>query len=298
MKGEGLISKKTFFASERERLDKYLVEKCLLTRSFIQKLIKGGYITVNEEKVKPGFLLRPGDKIDVFIPPPEPSDILPQPIPLKIVYEDEDLLVIDKPAGLTVHPAPGHKQDTLVNALLALYPSLPGEMPRPGIIHRLDKDTSGLLIVAKNLRAYNFLSQQFKERRIIKRYLVLVKGKVLPEEGVIEAPIARHPRRRKQMAIIWTGKEAITAYKVIKYFKEFTLLEVSPKTGRTHQIRVHLSSLGYPVVGDEVYGIKSPLFKRQFIHAHFIKFLSPKGKEIELTSPLPPDLEEGLRLLS
>jgi len=289
---------KTLFASTRQRLDRFVSEKCLLSRSFVQRLIREGNITVNGERVKPGFLLRSGDEIKVIIPPAPPQDIVPQPMPLNIVYEDQDLLIVDKPAGLTVHPAPGHPQDTLVNALLARYPSLPGDRPRLGVVHRLDKDTSGLLIVAKSQQAYHFLSQKFKERGVAKRYLALVKGKPLSPEGEIAAPIARHPKKRKEMTIVWGGREAETNYKVIKYFKDCSLLEVTPQTGRTHQIRVHLAFIGHPVVGDKVYGVKSPHVKRQFLHAHYLKFPLPQGGEIELTSPLPPDLEEALKLLS
>lgn len=264
----------------------------------MQRLIRQGSVTVNSRcfGIKPSFHLRSGDRIGYSLPPP-PAPPQPQEIPLTVVYEDEDLLVVDKPPGLTVHPAPGHPQGTLVNALLARYPHLPGPLLRPGLVHRLDKDTSGLLIVAKNAPAQAFLQEQFKERRLTKRYLVLVRGKVVPEEGAIEAPIARHPRHRQRMAVVASGKAAKTNYRLLNRMGDYSLLEVTPESGRTHQIRVHLKSRGYPVVGDRIYGVKSPLVERQFIHAYYLKFTLPQGGELELTSPLPSDLEQALGLI-
>jgi len=215
-----------------------------------------------------------------------------------VVYEDESILVIDKPAGLTVHPAPGHPGHTLVNAVLALCPGLTmsNDLTRPGVVHRLDKDTSGLIVIAKNDFAREYLAGQFKNRTVTKRYLVLVKGRLSPERGIIEAPIGRDPYHRRRMAIVEAGKQAITQYEVRKYLDDYTLVEVSPLTGRTHQIRVHLSAIGYPVVGDPVYGIKSAYLDRQFIHAYHLGFRLPSTRQYqEFASPLPVDLERALQ---
>lgn len=280
------------------RLDKYVAEKCLdLSRPQAQKLIADGYITVNDHVAKAGLRLHIGDRVNITIPPPPPSPLSPEAIPLNIIYEDDDLLVIDKPAGLTIHPAPGHPSHTLVNAILSYLPNLPdtGDSLRPGIVHRLDKDASGVMVVAKNSVAQANLINQFKARSVVKAYLVLVKGHLTPDEGVIEAPIGRDPRNRKRMAVVAEGREARTNYHVIKYIGNYTLLEVRPETGRTHQIRVHLSAIGYPVVGDPVYGVKSPYLSRQFLHACRLGFKLPSsGEYVEFTSELPPDLEQAL----
>lgn len=281
------------------RLDKYVAEKCLdLSRPQAQKLIADGYITVNDHVAKAGLRLHIGDRVNITIPPPPPSPLSPEAIPLNIIYEDDDLLVIDKPAGLTIHPAPGHPSHTLVNAILSYLPNLPdtGDSLRPGIVHRLDKDASGVMVVAKNSVAQANLINQFKARSVVKAYLVLVKGHLTPDEGVIEAPIGRDPRNRKRMAVVAEGREARTNYHVIKYIGNYTLLEVRPETGRTHQIRVHLSAIGYPVVGDPVYGVKSPYLSRQFLHACRLGFKLPSsGEYVEFTSNLPPDLEQALK---
>lgn len=280
------------------RLDKYVSDKCPeLSRSQAQKLIADGKITVNDKAPKASLRLRSGDIVDVTIPPPQPSHLEPEAIPLNIVYEDADLMVVDKPAGLTVHPAPGHPRHTLVNALLSHLPSLPdtGEPTRPGIVHRLDKDTSGLVIVAKNIQAHTKLANQFKSRSVVKTYIALVKGHIKPEHGVVEAKIGRDPRHRKRMAVVETGREARTEYRVIKYLGSYSLLEVMPKTGRTHQIRVHLSSIGFPVVGDSTYGGRSPLISRQFLHAAKLDFKLPSsGEHVEFKSDLPEDLKKVL----
>jgi 23S rRNA pseudouridine1911/1915/1917 synthase len=288
-----------FIASERDvRLDKYVCQQLPeLSRARVQKLIAEGRITVNGRAAKPGLKLNIGDRLEVIIPPTPPEKPLPEAIPLNIIYEDDDLLVLDKPAGLTVHPAPGHPGHTLVNALLAHFPHLAdtGDALRPGIVHRLDKDTSGLMLVAKNSSAQADLAGQFKSHSVTKAYMALVKGHLTPEEGIIEAAIGRDPRNRKKMAVVALGREARTDYQVIKYIGDYTLLEVRPQTGRTHQIRVHLAAIGFPVVGDKIYGIKSPFLSRQFLHACRLGFSLPStGKYVEFKSELPEDLEQAL----
>jgi len=280
------------------RLDKYMVEQCpQFSRSYVQRLIQEGQITVNGRAAKASLRLNIGDRVDAIIPPPAPPSLLPEAIPLTIVYEDDDLLVVDKPPGLTVHPAPGHPSHTLVNAILAHCPSIAVKgSVRPGIVHRLDKNTSGLMVVAKNDAAHQHLTTQIKARSLVKRYLVLVHGRLSPERGIIEAPIGRDPKNRKRMAVVSTGREARTQYRVIRYLDDYTLLQITLETGRTHQIRVHLSAIGFPVVGDEVYGRKWSHLKRQFVHACRLGFRLPStGQYVEFSSKLPPDLEEALK---
>jgi len=280
------------------RLDKYVCDKLSeLSRARIQRLIAEGHVTVNDQVVKAGLKLNAGDRLKVVLPPAPPSPLTPEAIPLNIIYEDEDLLVVDKPAGLTVHPAPGHPAHTLVNAILSRFPHLAAlsDSLRPGIVHRLDRDTSGVMVVAKNSLAQAKLMEQFKAHSVAKAYLVLVKGKLTPENGVIEAPMGRDPRNRKRMAVVAGGREARTEYQVIKYIGDYTLLEVKPETGRTHQIRVHLSAIGFPVVGDKMYGVKSPFLPRQFIHATRLGFSLPSsGKYMEFKSELAADLAQAL----
>ncbi len=283
------------------RLDKYVSEHCPeLSRTQTQKLIGDGYIKVNDRVAKAGLKLNVGDRLTISLPPPTPSSLLPEPIPLSIIYEDDDLLVIDKPAGLVVHPAPGNPAHTLVNAILFHLSSLPDtdDWHRPGIVHRLDKDTSGVMLVAKNSVAHQNLADQFKTRSVVKTYLVLVRGHLTPEDGVIEAPIGRDSRDRKRMAVVAEsrGRQARTQYHVVKYIGNYTLLEVRPETGRTHQIRVHLAAIGYPVVGDKVYGVKSDYLSRQFLHASLLGFHLPStGEYVEFNSELPPDLTQALK---
>jgi 23S rRNA pseudouridine1911/1915/1917 synthase len=287
-------------ASTGERLDKYVAEQCQISRSYAQKLIDDGQVAVNGHAAKSSQKLNVGDRIVVNIPPPSIISLSPEDIPLKVVYEDNDLLVIDKPAGLVVHPAAGHRSGTLVNAILARCPdlgSINGTI-RPGIVHRLDKDTSGLMMVAKNEAAQINLSRQIKQRSIKKGYLALVLGHLSPERGVIEAPIGRHPKDRKRMAVISGGREARTEYRVIKYFDDYTLVEAMPETGRTHQIRVHFAAIGHPIFGDHIYGKRSPLLGRQFLHAHRLGFKLPSsGEFVEFRAGLSPDLEEVLKQL-
>lgn len=282
------------------RLDKFVSENCPgLSRTQTQKLIDDGLVTVNGRLEKASYKTDIGEQIEVNIPLPSPSDLQPEAIPIKILYEDNDLLVIDKPAGLTVHPAPGHPSHTLVNAVLShLFELEDNDTTRPGIVHRLDKDTSGVMLVAKTSAALTNLSDQFKSRSVKKVYITLVKGQLKPERGVIEAPIGRDSGDRKKMAVTGEsrGRQARTNYQVIKYIGNYSLLEIAPETGRTHQIRVHLAAIHYPVVGDETYGAKSVYLNRQFLHAHRIGFHLPStGKFIEFTSPLPEDLEKALK---
>jgi 23S rRNA pseudouridine1911/1915/1917 synthase len=286
--------------SPGERLDKYIAEQCRISRSYAQKLIDEGQVAVNGHAAKAGQKLNAGDRIVASIPPPSPISLSPEDIPLKVVYEDQDLIVVDKPAGLLVHPAAGQHTGTLVNAILARCPDL-GEINgsvRPGIVHRLDKDTSGLMMVAKNEAAHRILSRQIKQRSIKKGYLALVLGHLTPEHGAIDAPIGRHPGDRKKMAVVSGGREARTEYRVIKYFADYTLVEAMPETGRTHQIRVHFAAIGHPLFGDHVYGKRSPLLGRQFLHAHRLGFKLPSsGEFVEFGAELPPDLAGVLKQL-
>lgn len=282
------------------RLDKYVGDKCPeLSRTYAQKLIADGLIRVNGGVVKAGFRLSAGDRVDIVIPPAAPSPLSPEAMPLDILYEDDDLLVVNKPPGLAVHPAPGLRGHTLLNAILFHFPHLAdiGQSLRPGVVHRLDKDTSGVMLVAKNGAAQANLVDQFKNRAVVKVYMALVKGRLTPEDGIIEAPLGRDSRNRKRMAVVGEsrGREARTRYHVVKYTDGYTLLEVSPETGRTHQIRVHLKAIGYPVVGDPVYGVKSEHLSRQFLHACRLGFKLPStGEYVEFTAELPTDLAQAL----
>lgn len=283
------------------RLDKYVAEHFTeLSRTRTQKLINDGYVKVNGQVAKAGLKLNPGDRLTVSLLPTTPNELTPEEIPLNILYEDDDVLVVDKPAGLTVHPAPGHPSHTLVNAVLSHLPGLPdtGDQQRPGIVHRLDKDTSGVMVVARNGPAHSNLAGQFKDRSVLKVYLVLVKGHLYPEDGAIEAPVGRDPRHRERMAVTpdSRGREARTEYHVLDYIGGYTLLEIRPVTGRTHQIRVHLKAIGFPVAGDSVYGVKSPHLTRQFVHASRLGFKLPSsGKYVEFSADLPPDLSQALQ---
>lgn len=284
-----------------ERVDAFVARALPeISRSYVKRLLESGLITIDGRVPKASEKVSEGATVLVEVPPPEVMTLEPQPIPLTIVYQDNDIIVVDKPPGLTVHPSPGHPSGTLVNALLAVCPDLQGIAGtlRPGIVHRLDKDTSGLLVVAKNDRAMRALQQQLSERRVHKTYLALVHGVPSPREGQIEAPIARSPKNRKKMAIVEGGRESTTRYRVREEMAKFALLEVEPVTGRTHQIRVHLAAIGHPIVGDAVYGRPSPLVDRQFLHAWKLAFGMPLGgRQVEFESPLPPDLREALEAL-
>ncbi|MBI2863267.1 MAG: RluA family pseudouridine synthase [Chloroflexi bacterium] len=289
-------------SSSSPRLDRYLADQLAeRSRSFVQRLVEEGRVQVNGKAAKASQRLSPGDEVVVEIPEPKLAAARPEEIPLTEVFEDADLIVVDKPAGLVVHPAAGHEHGTLVNALLGRHPELAGIAGtiRPGIVHRLDKDTSGLMAVAKNDRAQRSLSQQIKDRQMLKRYVTLVAGKVAPEVGTIDAPIGRDLRQRKRMAISPGGRPARTHYRVLRHFDgDYTLVEATLETGRTHQIRVHFAATGHPVVGDPVYGKKSPLVARQFLHAGTLGFRLPStGEWVEFTSLLPPDLHQALAML-
>jgi 23S rRNA pseudouridine1911/1915/1917 synthase len=291
-------------AESGERLDRWLAGQLPdRSRSEIQRWISEGRITIRGKPPKASYGVAVGDLVVVCVPEPEACEVQAEPIPLEIVYEDPDLLVIDKPAGMVVHPAAGHWHGTLVNAVLYHCPDLEGVggVRRPGIVHRLDKDTSGLILVAKNDRAHRDLQSQFKGREVEKSYLALAYGIVLPPTGEIAAAVGRDPRQRKRMAIVPGGRAAVTRYETLGAYGKHTLLICHPLTGRTHQIRVHLAYIGHPIVGDGVYGgrRKPPVpCPRQFLHAHRIRFRLPgAGKEVEFTSPLPADLQAVLEAL-
>ncbi len=273
-----------------------------MSRAQARRLIDEGLLRIDGTvRVKAGDKLAGGEKLSLTVPAPVSAEPQPESIALTIVYEDEHMIVIDKPAGMPVHPGPGHSGHTLVNALLAHCPDLPGigGVQRPGIVHRLDKDTSGLIVAAKDERAHQGLTRQLAERQMHKTYLALVEGRLVPPEAMIDAPIARDPNNRKRMAIrANNGREAQTRYRVREYLDGYTYLEASPITGRTHQIRVHLASLGHPVVGDIVYGKRSKLVGRQFLHAWRLTLQHPiSGVELSFEAPLAPDLATALRAL-
>ena len=286
-----------------ERLDKVVSAGVPdLSRAMTQRLIKTGEVTVNGRPSKPSYRVEIGDEILVRVPAEMPEPVLPEDIPLDIIYEDEALLVVNKPAGMVVHPALGHPSGTLVNAVLAHCPQVAevGGIDRAGIVHRLDKDTSGLILVAKDEATRAALQRQFKRRQVVKTYLALFEGPMYPREGVIEAPVGRDKRQRKKMAVVRSGRQARTMYRAVEYFDDHTLLEVRPHTGRTHQVRVHLAWLGYPVVGDAVYGHRRQrlLRGRHFLHAARLHFTHPAtGEEMEFEAPLPPELSTVLKRL-
>lgn len=285
-----------------------------ISRSQCKRLIREGMVSVNGRLPNPSYILRDNDIVEIIIPPPEPLEIEPEDIYIDIIYEDDSLLVINKLSGLVVHPAPGHSKHTLVNALLHHCPNLEGigGKQRPGIVHRLDKDTSGLLMVAKTQQAHNALSLQLKEKKVNRIYIALVYGMFKEKEGMIETRIGRHPKERKRMsANPHTGKEAITYWRVKELFQQFTLLELKLKTGRTHQIRVHMSYAKHPLVGDRIYGrgrippnssseLKNAigLLTGQALHAQTLGFFHPLTHEyLEFSSPLPKNIEHILDIL-
>ncbi len=281
------------------------------SRSAVAGAIREGTVTVDGRVRKPGHTVRAGEIIRGTLPRPARPDAIAEPIELSILFEDDHLLVVDKPAGMVVHPSAGHFSGTLVNALLHHYPEIEvrrdGEILRPGIVHRLDKDTSGCLVIAKDSRTQQLLQEQFRARRIDKIYLALVVGRVAADAGRIDRPVGRHPRDRKKMSVFsHRGRPALTLWRVRRRFSRATLLELKLKTGRTHQIRVHLASLGHPVAGDPVYGgtrrlAGTPLesARRQMLHAWRLAFTHPmEGRPVSVTAPLPPDMRQLLRALA
>ena len=281
---------------DSERLDRFLADRNTgLSRSRLHSLIAEGMVTLNGATGRPSQRVRAGDRVTLIVPAPRVADVSPQPIPLTVVYQDAELIVVDKPAGLSVHPGPGHPDGTLVNALLALCPDIQGVggVIRPGIVHRLDKDTSGLMVVAKTEAVHRSLSEQIKARKVDKGYLALAIGVPDPPQGRVDAPISRDPRHRKRMAVVLGGRDSRTAYRVLERIAGYSLLELDLETGRTHQIRVHLAYLGHPLLGDGLYGKRSPLLERHFLHAHRLGFQHPlSGETLELRSELPPDLAQ------
>lgn len=295
-----------FHEEHEERLDKFLTTQMVdFSRARLQSLVKEGQVQINGKTAsKAGIILRIGDRVDLTIPPTRPSDIIPENIPLSVMFENDDMVVINKPAGMVVHPAAGHHHGTLVNAVLAHDPQLEGigGEQRPGIVHRLDKNTSGLILVAKNDFTLRWLQDQFRLRKVRKVYLALSDGRPPTPTGRIEAAIGRDPSQRKQMAIVSEvkGRSAVSEYHVLEQFPEHTFFEVHPETGRTHQIRLHLAMIGCPIVGDTIYGHQNsslPL-ERHFLHAARLTILLP-GEETPRTfeSPLPEDLQSILDFL-
>lgn len=281
---------------EEERLDLYLSRMTGATsRTYLQKLIKEGHVTVNGHVIKvKKEKLKHGDLVTLELPPPEPMTLQPEALPIDVVYEDDELLVVNKASGMVVHPAPGSNTGTLVHGLLhhceGRLSGING-VARPGIVHRLDKDTSGLMMVAKTDRAHQALAEELKNQKSIRRYCALVVGAMKQDEGRIEGPIGRDPKNRLRMAIVEGGKPAVTHYKVIRRFKHYTLVECRLETGRTHQIRVHMRSIGHPIVGDPLYGTKTPLFPLdgQFLHAKTLGLTHPVTKELMIFESALPD---------
>ncbi len=296
---------KVINVSEPDRLDKAVTEALPgITRSYIKKLIEGGSVTVNGEISKPNRKAKPGDEIVVILPDPKEVEIKAEDIPLDIVYEDEAMLIVNKPQGMVVHPAPGNYSGTLVNALLYRCGSdlsgINGEK-RPGILHRIDKDTSGLLMVAKTDEAHRKLSLQIKEHSLTRAYKALVHGVIKSDKGSINAPIGRHPTERKKMAVTYrNSREAVTRYNVLERFPKYTLTECVLETGRTHQIRVHMSNSGHPIVGDKTYGVKKEEFnlKGQLLCAYKLGFIHPtENRYMEFTCELPDYFQRVLDIL-
>ena len=281
------------------RVDKYLTtELDTMSRSKVQNLIADGYVIVNGETIKANYKLETGDKVEVFVPEPEAVDVEAEDIPLDIIYEDNDIVLINKAQGMVVHPGAGNPNGTLVNALLFHIKDLSGingEI-RPGIVHRLDKDTSGILIVAKNDEAHVNLSEQLQNRTVKRKYWALVHGVLPHEHGTINAPIGRDPKDRQKFTVIKGGKEAISHFRVLERIQKFSLMEVSLETGRTHQIRVHLNYIDHPVAGDKIYGPKKSLEGNgQFLHARMLEFTHPRtGETMSFEAELPALFEETL----
>ena len=287
--------------SKNQRLDAFLASSLDgLTRSQAARLIESGEVAVNGRAVSKSYKLAGGEDIAVTLPEPEPVEAVPQDIPLDVVYEDADVIVVNKPSGMVVHPAPGHPDGTLVNALLyhcAGTLSGIGGALRPGIVHRIDRDTSGLIIAAKNDAAHQYLSAQLADHTLARTYECIVVGALREDRGTVDAPIARHPADRKRMAVVAGGREAVTHWEVIARYPGYTHVRCRLETGRTHQIRVHMAYIGHPILGDTVYGAKKevPGLTGQCLHAVGLRFLHPRTHEVmELSCPLP---EEFTRML-
>ena len=290
---------KEFFTVENqdgERIDRYLSEELEdRSRSYIQKLIKENHVTVNQKPVKANYRLSLGDRVEIDLPEAKEPDIKPEDIPLDILYEDKDIIIVNKPKQMVVHPAPGHYSQTLVNALMYHcgfeLSGINGTM-RPGIVHRIDMDTTGSLVACKNDMAHQSLSKQLKEHSIRRIYVAIVHGNIKEEDGTVNAPIGRHPTERKKMSIhSRNGREAITHYQVLERFGNYTYIQCELETGRTHQIRVHMASLGHPLLGDMVYGPKKcpfPHLQGQTLHARTLGIIHPRtGEYLEVNAPLP-----------
>ncbi|CUX67258.1 Ribosomal large subunit pseudouridine synthase D [Clostridium sp. C105KSO15] len=287
------------------RIDRYLSDQCQdISRSYLQKLLKEQSVLVEEKPVKSNYKVNTGDRISLTLPEIREPEIVPEDIPLDIIYEDKDIILINKPKGMVVHPAAGHYSGTLVNGLMSHCRSelsgINGVM-RPGIVHRIDMDTTGVLIVCKNDMAHNSISEQLKEHSITRRYAAIVHGVLKDDEGTINAPIGRHPIDRKKMSINEkNGRDAITHYRILERFRQYTYIECQLETGRTHQIRVHMASTGHPLLGDSVYGpAKCPFrLNGQTLHAGVLGIIHPRtGEYMEFSAPLPDYFEELLRKL-
>ena len=294
------IIEKIYDGGNTVRIDVLVAELAQVSRSRAASLLEDGKVEVNGKAVPKNTKLQGGEKVCITLPDPEIYDVLPQNIPLDIVYEDSDLLVVNKPKGMVVHPAAGNFDGTLVNALMYhCGDSLSGinGVMRPGIVHRIDKNTSGLLMVAKNDFSHNFLAEQIKEHSFTREYAAIVYGKLKTDKGTVNAPIDRHPVKRKQMAVVAGGREAVTHYEVLEELNGFSLLKLKLETGRTHQIRVHMAHIGHPVAGDDVYGPKKVItsLSGQCLHAKKVGFIHPsKGSYMEFDSPLPEYFEKFL----
>lgn len=297
------MEKFNFLAEEEgKRADAFLAENLPVSRSAVKRIAGEGGLLVNGKAAKVSYILKKGDEVEITLPPAEETEILPEDIPLDIVYEDSDLLVINKPRGMVVHPAAGHFSGTLVNALMFHCKDLSGinGKLRPGIVHRIDKDTSGLIMAAKNDVAHLELSRQLSVHSITRKYFALCTGNIKEEEFTVDKPIGRSPKDRKKMAIVQGGRRAVTHVRVLSHFKKAAFIECSLETGRTHQIRVHLSSLGHPLLGDYTYGYKGKEdFGGQVLHAGVLGFNHPRtGEYLEFRAPLPEYFEAVLKKLS
>ncbi|MEW6661634.1 MAG: RluA family pseudouridine synthase [Bacillota bacterium] len=285
------------------RLDLFLAEKYpKLSRSRIQGIINERLLTVNQKVEKPSYRIRSGDRIEFKVPEPAPLEVEPEQIPVEVLYEDQDLVVVNKPQGMVVHPADGNNSGTLVNALLFHCQDLSGinGRLRPGIVHRIDKDTSGVLVVAKTDFAHQGLAEQIKQHSVARVYTALVRGNLANERGTVDAPIGRHPVDRKKMAVVPGGRKAVTHYRVLKRFRGYDLIEARLETGRTHQIRVHMAYIGHPLVGDPRYGSANNELglEGQALHATTLGFVHPRtGGYLEFSAPLPQRMELAIRRL-